>query len=64
MENKEPGDQDDSPQKIDVPKYKIAPPLPQENGFLILLKIVGVLILGVFVLGGLIFATCFFSIRR
>lgn len=43
-----------------------APPPPSQEGssiFVIFMKVVLVLVVGVFVLTGLIFATCFLSVR-
>jgi len=54
-----------------LPPRPAAPPRPPtrpesgfERGLFMLLKIVAILLLGFFVLAGLVFATCFLSLRR
>jgi len=43
----------------------VPPPMDQEKGCLdTAVKIIAILMLGIFVLGGLVFASCFLAIRR
>ena len=54
-----PVDKDES-----APGVPPAPPVEAEGCLVIFLKVVGILILGIFALGALVFATCFLSLRR
>jgi hypothetical protein len=61
MDNQDPGEQPSPERKIDVPAYRADPQQSAgAGGFVVFLKIIGVMLIGVFVLGGLIFASCVF----